>query len=905
MAISLIGGFALPAAAVGDDGPVVISEIMYNPAEDPTDDDVDDIDNNEYVELHNVSATAVDLTGYSWGDGVDGTLDGVVIPVGGFVVVSPDAVATSATYGVAAAALYTGKLKNGGESLALLGPDGEVVDQVDFDDVAPWPIAADGEGPSIELIDPSGPNDEATAWQASTSGGTPGRGPSVVAPTIGEVTMTPEAPGAGASVTVSAAIGGASAAVLTYRVGFDVEVEVTMARDGDRFSATIPGQRAGSLVRYRIRSGNGLTHPESDARPFAGYVVAGGHGDSGVPLLRFFMADADHDRMLGSSRFDRDRLFPAVIVYDGEVFDGAAMQVRGGDYARINHDKLSLNVELPDGYVLDAPDLFPQPVDEFALQAEVSDPSMARAHASWDIYEREGFHPVASNFVQVTRNGSFYGLFRMSEKLDGVWRDANGFGDGDFYKADGGWRQRAGFDPTGFDQKEGDPDSTIIVDTRALITQPSSAAKTAALYDHFDVPNIVNYIAVSTVVQHIDQGPHNYYVSHDAGDTGRVGLHPWDLDLSWGLGVASRCSEPVMTDLDCLNDPLFDSFAAVPELDAAVNRRIRSILDHSVAEGRVQQRHDELIETVGPELEQLEADTWDRRTMTQFQNWFNGNVDNVYTTLDRAAGVPPSPSEPPSVVIAELAYDPADDGAEFVELVNTGGASVDLSGWEVDGVGLDVPFGTVLASGGRLVLTDDDRAFRSRYPGLGVIVVQYPGGLKNSGETITVLDRDGAVVDEVSYSSEGLWPVAPADGEATLELVDLSADNDDPTVWQASGDADGTPGRPNEAVGAPADPGVSDPGGVPSDPGGVPSVPGGVPSVPGVSVPGGVVVVVRALGSTGDEVLSVGHGDRVFGSVGVSRVFGEYEFVVPVGVSGLQVGFVNDGLSGGVDRNLR
>ncbi|MEL7156148.1 MAG: lamin tail domain-containing protein, partial [Actinomycetota bacterium] len=135
VAMALVGTTGAPvAAAVGDVGSIVISEIMYHPAEDPSDDDVDNL---EFIELHNPAATPASLDGFTWGDGVDGELDGVVIPGGGYVVVSPDPAATTAEYGVVAATSYRGKLANSGERVRLVGPDGTVVDEVDYDDKAP------------------------------------------------------------------------------------------------------------------------------------------------------------------------------------------------------------------------------------------------------------------------------------------------------------------------------------------------------------------------------------------------------------------------------------------------------------------------------------------------------------------------------------------------------------------------------------------------------------------------------------------------------------------------------------------------------------------------------------------------------------------------------------------------
>jgi hypothetical protein len=50
-----------------------------------------------------------------------------------------------------------------------------VIDFVKYDDRDPWPVAADGDGPSLELIDTSQVNYLPENWGAgNVAGGTPG-----------------------------------------------------------------------------------------------------------------------------------------------------------------------------------------------------------------------------------------------------------------------------------------------------------------------------------------------------------------------------------------------------------------------------------------------------------------------------------------------------------------------------------------------------------------------------------------------------------------------------------------------------------------------------------------------------------------------------------------------------------
>ena len=89
--------------------------------------------------------------------------------------VAKDAARFQALYGFAPLAVYSGNLSNGGETVTLVNASAAVVDTVTYADAAPWPAAADGTGPSLELRGLLFDNTLAENWGASTvTGGTPG-----------------------------------------------------------------------------------------------------------------------------------------------------------------------------------------------------------------------------------------------------------------------------------------------------------------------------------------------------------------------------------------------------------------------------------------------------------------------------------------------------------------------------------------------------------------------------------------------------------------------------------------------------------------------------------------------------------------------------------------------------------
>ena len=177
------------------------------------------------------------------------------------------------------------------------------------------------------------------------------------------------------------------------------------------------------------------------------------------------------------------------------------------------------------------------------------------------------------------------------------------------------------------------------------------------------------------------------------------------------------------------------------------------------------------------------------------------NTDPANWAASRQAGgtpgaenFPPLPPPPP-VVINEIHYNPADAQGpdadyEFIELVNPGTETADLSGFTLDGLSYTFPAGTTLAAGQYLVLA----ANAATYPG----ALPWPAGeLADDGQRLALADAFGQLVDEVTYGDAGDWPAAPDGAGPSLSLGNPALDNSLPASWAASDFAGGTPGAAN------------------------------------------------------------------------------------------------------------
>lgn len=178
VAVVLLGSGACDIRA----GEVIISEIMYHPPEGKP----------EYIELQNLTANPLDCARWRISGGVDYTFPdfSAEAPLTTFlkpferVLLAPvDAATLRTAYpaipaGARIFGAYSNALSNAGETLVLQDKNGLILSQVTFNDRAPWPVAADGSGHSLEVIGADREIDTPLNWRASyVQGGTPGAAP--------------------------------------------------------------------------------------------------------------------------------------------------------------------------------------------------------------------------------------------------------------------------------------------------------------------------------------------------------------------------------------------------------------------------------------------------------------------------------------------------------------------------------------------------------------------------------------------------------------------------------------------------------------------------------------------------------------------------------------------------------
>jgi len=173
---------------------------------------------------------------------------------------------------------------------------------------------------------------------------------------------------------------------------------------------------------------------------------------------------------------------------------------------------------------------------------------------------------------------------------------------------------------------------------------------------------------------------------------------------------------------------------------------------------------------------------------------FSGNPTPAQLAL-RVSEINYHPSDPTEDELLELPRVVGGD-FEWIELVNTGATSLDLTG-AIFTKGIEFSFlaGTTLGVGQRIVLVKNPEAFALRY-GAGIhLVGPYFGQLANGGERLQINDASGENIFDFSWNDQ--W-YPPSDGAGrTLVIRDPSISLntfDEPESWGISESDLGSPG---------------------------------------------------------------------------------------------------------------
>lgn len=737
----------------GSPGSVIINEIMYNPGSGNQ--------NDEFLELYNTTNGNIDLSGWCFSEGITLITNysnpscfelGTSIAPNSYIVVSPDAAQTLATYGVVATAVYSPtNLSNGGERVTLVDESSQVISSVSYDDASPWPTSPDGSGPSLELKNPGLDNAQASSWAASlTNGGTPGQDNSVLGVDLPQLSLISKPSSVNSSDTpfVTVNVENVDTVDLYYRVGFNPEQHLTMFDDGlhsdglssdNTYGVSIPPQGSGQLVRYRVVAngslGSASLPSNDDSMTYQGYVVNDGVA-SQAPIMRWFVTDEAYADILDNPPED-DSYRECVIEYNGYVYDNTSFRLKG-EYSR-TFPKKAFKFKLPSGHTINLAGGSEREVTEFHMNSNWADGTSAITPLAWWVAKESGIKVPDISPLRVQRNNQFEGVYIFAEKYEKEWKQEYGYDTGNIYE-------------DFFEKKQGDEsDRSDIEDWKSNMSAFSDQAKRDYILDNNDIPNILTFTAFHAILRSHDQtSTTNTFAYHDTEGTGRWSIWPWDLDLLFNSDPLDQVSPYNIPNYLDVNDR-FPTMAIYqqPDLRKMYFRRLRTLVDKFYKNETLKNKYLEEASKYEPDME-LDRAKWPgdivyndplfgtynrlRFDEAYYTRIFNKQRADFLYRYNQSWAVPQSQKEEDEqqVFIEEVGIDAENDGNEYIKISNSSDEYVDISDWTIEGLEYTIPAGTVVPSNGSIFLVKNDVAYRDLHSSV-FIAGQYQNSLSVDG----------------------------------------------------------------------------------------------------------------------------------------------------------------------------
>ncbi|UCD53562.1 MAG: lamin tail domain-containing protein [Phycisphaerales bacterium] len=629
-------------------------------------------------------------------------------------------------------------------------------------------------------------------------------------PAIHDVTENPPPPAPGAEITITAQIAETLAPVLgaqlTWEVNFYAASRVqtrdtvpmvddgtagdAMAGDGV-YTAVVPGyvSEAGNMVRWRVdavdtegrMSRNPLFLRPDDSPEFYGTVVQDPALNTELPVLYWFSQEPSRTRTRGGGR--------ACVFFDGEFYDNVFVRQRGGYTAR-NSQKFVFNRGHRFRF---SPDH--ARVREFNLNENGSDSTYLRQPLAFETMRNAGC-PASLSFLMLSvLNGDVDRLGIFIEQVDEEFLERNGLpSDGALYK----FVQRSSSAPvfndvsSGIEKKmreyEGYDDIEAVV---AGLNGSSEERRRTFVFDNFDLPQMMNYLAARCLLQDTDDIRKNFYFYRDTEGSGEWSIFPWDKDWTFGfVGDGGVYTTHPFLGADShpkAGGSQWSVYLSVmyhlPETQEMFLRRLRTVMDQwlqppGVPDGSLwfENRIDEMVAQARGRLPSSPRSLQDYFPPRRTQLYIEHSIKN--TTDPPAGGCAGIPDyQPGDATLAFGTYDAnpvsGNQDEEYIELVNPNTYAVDISDWTLTG-GIEHTFrlGTVIIAGGSLCVSPNVRAFRQRAlsptGGEGRFVQgNYREHLSSWGETIDLQDQHGRLVARLTY------PGDPSDQQRFLRVAEI------------------------------------------------------------------------------------------------------------------------------------
>ncbi len=643
-------------------------------------------------------------------------------------------------------------------------------------------------------------------------------------PTITQVSHTPSRPSQSDPLTVTAKVTANRKPIATitliYRVMYESEVKVEMFDDGSHndsladdgiYGATIPAGIAGpgQMIRYYLMATDSVSGESrmpmfldkigtNQSPQYYGTVVTDPGLASNLPIMEWFTTSESASHTRGGARVS--------VYYNGRFYDNIFVRQRG--QATNNYSqKFDFN-KGDDFYVNEKM----SKVGEVNMNAQGADPAYIRQTLTFDTHRWCGTPSCISIPVLMQLNGEFDRIGILIEQVDEDFlKRYDKDPDGALYK----FVQRHGetedqcapehipylphtpcFSDTdnGIEKKtrrwEDFSDLQAVVDG---LNAPSEDERRRFVFDNFNLPEMISYLAARAIANDCDDTRKNYYFYCDTLGTGEWEIYPWDNDFSFGIygdGGPYR-AHPFFGDEEHLKtgtnqwNVFFDVMFNLPETRMMYLRRLRTMMDELLQPPMTpaeQLKYEPICDTMAePILAHINIESY----LNGVKAYFPSRRNELYNIYGPESSEPLIPDSLPAsdyftlpgktLEITDIEFNPAtgNQDQEYIKIVNHSDIAADVSGWHLTGgVAFTFPSGTVIVAGNSLYVSPNVRAFRSRPVSPRgneslFVVGGYDGHLSNWGETITLTDASHSTINSYTYQAD------PSDQQRYLRITEL------------------------------------------------------------------------------------------------------------------------------------
>ncbi|MBS7786579.1 CotH kinase family protein [Flavobacterium sp. CYK-55] len=526
----------------------------------------------------------------------------------------------------------------------------------------------------------------------------------------------------------------------------------------------------------------------------------------------------------GTRNYLTDQTNANYLNYNGRI----SIEIRGSTSQWLDKKPYGLTTLQADNTSNNNVSLLDMPEEnDWILNALAFDNSLIRDVLSYDLARSIGEYAPRVQFCEVMINGTYQGLYLLSEKIkidskrvniikltntDNTQPNISGGYITKCDKTTGGdpvaWEFTTNIGNTvAFIHDAPNPSEITNVQNnyiynRFTALEQAAAAQNASVSNGYpsiiDVPTFVDFMLINELASNVDAYQLSTYFHKDRNGKLRAGPI-WDFNLAYGLDVFGNRSLTNVWQFDNVdnvgakfwknlyNNSVFNCYLRKrwAELTAAnaplnYNTLISKINSYTtlLAEARAREN------TRWGTLTNYAGNIINLKSWLQTRiNWLNGHwgstVNCTFPTL-------------PNIVISKINYNPVEingntsNNLEFIELTNNSAQTVNVSGYYFKELGLTYifPNNATLAPNGKIYLASNSTAFTSVY-GFAPYGT-FTRNLSNKSQALVLADAFGNIVDSVTYLDNTPWP-AEADGNGSyLSLIDLNADNALAESWTAS-----------------------------------------------------------------------------------------------------------------------